>query len=305
MKRISVLIITYNQESVIRRTLDSVLQHKDWGLYEIVVNDDCSKDKTWDILQEYKEKYPSIVKPYRNATNKGIYGNAQELYYHRGEAELFLFLDGDDIICPDLFKELQAFIKNSRVDTSSNMAIFFDWKSIMPNKKETIYRQNLVLKEKHPYSLAIRGHLTFRGAVFSSKVLDKYSPAVLDKGLNLAEAIWDFQGIRLTESFYYVPFVGTAYYQMIGVSTSLKLDKPYYNEEDVVRWDYLSKNYAINRRDYHWMRACMYRTICRMNFSFVIYAKMLYHYFLGVALYDFKLRKFAKFILLRGYSMYL
>ena len=305
MKKISVLIITYNQESVIRRTLDSVLKHIDWGLYEIVISDDCSSDNTWSILLEYKKHYPSIVKPYRNATNLGIYGNAQELYYHRGNADLFLFLDGDDVICPGLFKEIQSFIVNNRVETDINMAIFFDWKSIMPNNKETIYRQNLVQKEKHPYSLAIRGHLNYRGAVFSSSVLDNYSPAVLDKGLNLAEAMWDFQGIRLTDYFYYLPFVGTAYYQMIGVSTSLKLDTPYYNEEDVIRWDYLSRNYAINRRDYHWMKACMYRTKCRMEFSFVTYAKMLFHYTQGIAPYDFKLRKLANFLLLRGYSLYL
>ncbi len=306
MKKISVLIITYNQEQVIKRTLDSVLQQVDGGLYEIVVNDDCSKDSTWQILKEYETQYPQIVRANRNQTNKGIYGNAWELYSHRGDAELFMFLDGDDILCPGLFSSIQSFIAKNDIDTTGSVGIYFDWKSISPRHNETVYRQDIVeWSGDHPFSLAIRGHVCFRGAVFSKDVLDAYEPVVLDKGLNLAEAMYDFQGIRLAEKYYYIPFVGSAYFTSIGVSKELTSDTAYYNEEDVARWDFFIAHYARNTKDRNWMKACRLRTICKMKFSVSDYLRMCYYYMLGVASYDLKLRKVANFLLLRGYAMYL
>lgn len=306
MKKISVLIITYNQEEVIRRTLDSALQQLDGGLYQIVVNDDCSKDETWNILQTYASQYPDVVKPYRNSTNKGIYGNAWELYAHRGDADLFMFLDGDDILCPGLFASVQSYIDQNKVDTDCSMGIYFDWKSISPNHVETVYRQDIVKwSGDHPFSLAVRGHVCFRGAIFSKTVLDAYEPVVLDKGLNLAEAMYDFQGIRLAEKSYYMPFVGSAYFSNIGVSTSLTSDTAYYNEEDVARWDYFIAHYARNTKDKNWMKACRSRTLCKMKFSVSEYVRMCLYYIRGVAWYDLKPRKVVNFLLLRGYAMYL
>ena len=63
--RHSVIIITYNQEHLIKRALDSVVCQKDY-LYEIIISDDCSTDYTWKVVLEYQRKYPSLLKPYRN-----------------------------------------------------------------------------------------------------------------------------------------------------------------------------------------------------------------------------------------------
>ena len=52
--RFSVIIITYNQEDVIARTLESLLSQE--HLYEICVSDDCSSDRTWEILNEYSSR---------------------------------------------------------------------------------------------------------------------------------------------------------------------------------------------------------------------------------------------------------
>ena len=51
--KLSVGILTYNQEKFIRQCLDSVLMQEVDFEYEIVVGDDASSDTTLDILQEY------------------------------------------------------------------------------------------------------------------------------------------------------------------------------------------------------------------------------------------------------------
>ena len=102
MKRIVICIVSYNQEDVIGRTLDSILNQKEWGLFKIIVSDDCSKDRTWEILQEYKGKYPEIMDIHRNEHNLGIYGNVAQSntylpddYDFEGHRELIGMQAGD------------------------------------------------------------------------------------------------------------------------------------------------------------------------------------------------------------------
>ncbi len=51
--QVSVIIITYNQENYIKETLDGVLNQLVNFEYEIVIGDDCSKDRTREILNKY------------------------------------------------------------------------------------------------------------------------------------------------------------------------------------------------------------------------------------------------------------
>ena len=59
--RISVLVITYKQQDIVGRTLDSLLAQKDY-LYEICLSDDCSPDNTWQVLLNYQKQYPDLIK---------------------------------------------------------------------------------------------------------------------------------------------------------------------------------------------------------------------------------------------------
>ena len=73
--KISVAIITYNQQDTIRQTLDSILcQQGDFEL-EVVIGEDCSTDNTWAICQEYAERYPKQVVLLENTSNLGIMAN--------------------------------------------------------------------------------------------------------------------------------------------------------------------------------------------------------------------------------------
>lgn len=103
-KKISVLIVTYKQANVIGRNIESILQQKDYGLHEIVICDDCSPDNNWEVIQSYVEKYPNIIRAYRNNPNLGIYGNSDKCALLHGDAELFCWLEGDDALEPDVFK---------------------------------------------------------------------------------------------------------------------------------------------------------------------------------------------------------
>jgi glycosyltransferase involved in cell wall biosynthesis len=92
-KRFSVIIAAYNRENYIRQTVDSVLS-QEFKDYEIIVVDDGSTDRTYDMLQTYGER----IRVIRQA-NKG-----SEMAYRAGvlqsNGEYMAFLDSDDIYAP-------------------------------------------------------------------------------------------------------------------------------------------------------------------------------------------------------------
>ena len=70
MELISVLMPTYNVEKFIRQAVESIL-NQTWDNFEFIIVDDCSQDRTYEILSEYANK-DSRIKLYRNDTNSKI-----------------------------------------------------------------------------------------------------------------------------------------------------------------------------------------------------------------------------------------
>ena len=67
---VSICCITYNHEKYIREALDSFLMQNTDFKYEIVIHDDASTDNTANIIREYEEKYPDIIKPIYQKENQ-------------------------------------------------------------------------------------------------------------------------------------------------------------------------------------------------------------------------------------------
>ena len=60
--KVSVICLAYNHEKYIRRSLDSMLQQETNFKFELIIHDDCSTDTTRQIIQEYHDKYPDLIK---------------------------------------------------------------------------------------------------------------------------------------------------------------------------------------------------------------------------------------------------
>lgn len=79
--KISVAVITYNQEATIRQTLDGILMQKGDFDLELVIGEDCSKDSTGAICDEIANRINSkkstgqAVRVIHNVQNLGIMAN--------------------------------------------------------------------------------------------------------------------------------------------------------------------------------------------------------------------------------------
>lgn len=92
---VSIVVITYNQERCLGKTLDSLLAQECGFEYEIIVSDDCSKDRTRDIMRDYAVRYPCI-KPYVTPKNLGLVGN-YVYAVSQCSGSYIAMCDGDDI----------------------------------------------------------------------------------------------------------------------------------------------------------------------------------------------------------------
>lgn len=66
---VSIMIPVYNRENLIEETLLSALQ-QDFEDFEVVVVDNCSTDRTYEILKEYAIKFDNL-RVYQNEENLG------------------------------------------------------------------------------------------------------------------------------------------------------------------------------------------------------------------------------------------
>lgn len=217
--RISVLVISYNQENVIGRALDSLLSQKDY-IYEICISDDCSKDHTWEIINLYSEKNPGLFKLNRNNVNLGIFKNIEKTWT-MPTGDLVYQLSGDDECGEGWFKEVIKYVSSNNIDYINNkICIYGDFKAVYPKGDSFIYRNKLIQSRYTPLKLAIRGLIFNRSSLISKNAMDLFIEVSNGRSYAVEDA-QDRQHQMFCSHNYYIPFVGNIYYTRIGVSAQM------------------------------------------------------------------------------------
>ena len=71
--RLSVVCITYNAAQYIRAALDGFLMQKTNFSFEVLVHDDASTDGTAEIIREYAERRPDVIRAvFQEACREGV-----------------------------------------------------------------------------------------------------------------------------------------------------------------------------------------------------------------------------------------
>ena len=69
--KVTVWLSTYNQEPYVAQALDSILMQKTDFPFEIVAADDCSTDRTQEIILDYQKRYPGKIVTFFPEQNLG------------------------------------------------------------------------------------------------------------------------------------------------------------------------------------------------------------------------------------------
>jgi len=109
--KVTVCVVTYNQEKYIEQCLQSIVDQETDFDFEIIVSDDCSTDKTREIIQSFADKY-SNVKPLLREKNIGALENFVDTH-RRAAGEYICHMDGDDYWLPTKLQKQVDFLDDN------------------------------------------------------------------------------------------------------------------------------------------------------------------------------------------------
>lgn len=110
--KLSVVVPLYKWELFMCRTIDSILSSTLEDI-ELILIDDGSPDKSYDIAQRYAENYWCV----RAVTqeNQGVSITRNE-WLKLATWEYMAFCDGDDVVHPDMYRKLYKACKDNKSD---------------------------------------------------------------------------------------------------------------------------------------------------------------------------------------------
>lgn len=109
MPKVSVCVVTYNQERYVRQCLQSLVDQATDFSFEVIVSDDCSTDRTREVIEEFAAQYPAVIRAYFQENNVGAYRNF--VYVHSlAKGEYIAHMDGDDYALPGKLRAQSEFL---------------------------------------------------------------------------------------------------------------------------------------------------------------------------------------------------
>lgn len=133
--RVSVIIPIYNAEKYVRETLASVFAQT-YKNIEIVLVDDCSKDKSAEIITKLKEQHPEIIY-FLQPHNMGA-GAARNKALELATGQYVAFLDSDDVWFPPKTARQIALMKKKKSPFSYAAIEMMDESGKIIKKKRNI-----------------------------------------------------------------------------------------------------------------------------------------------------------------------
>lgn len=95
---VSVICNAYNHEKYIEKTLQGFVNQETNFKFEVLIHDDASTDRTAEIIKQYEDKYPSLIKPIYQSENQWKINplNVLDIQYSRVNGKYIALCEGDD-----------------------------------------------------------------------------------------------------------------------------------------------------------------------------------------------------------------
>lgn len=160
-KTVSVIMSVYNADTTVAKSIESLIEQTYEDL-EILLVDDSSTDKTFNICKEYENNFKNIYL-FRNKNNLGLTKNLNFLI-NKSSGEFLARQDSDDISDPSRIEKQINFIEKYNLDGCTTRAKIIQTGSIIP-KKSLYLPKRFVINFKNPF---IHGSLVLKKKVAKS-----------------------------------------------------------------------------------------------------------------------------------------
>lgn len=196
---VSIITPNYNCGRFIAQTIESVLAQT-YSHWEMLIIDDCSTDKSYEIALKYAVK-DNRIKVMRNEKNSGA-AISRNKAIEQAQGEFIAFLDSDDLWMPDKLEKQIAFMRDNNCDFSfteyehideennslyqiANVTKYLSYKKMMmhcwPGCLTVMYNQNVTgkvfaedIKKNNDHALFLRVLKRCHNAMGMKKLLARY-----------------------------------------------------------------------------------------------------------------------------------
>lgn len=177
MKKVDVLLSTYNGEKYLKEQIDSILKQENVEV-RVVIRDDGSTDSTLDIIQEYIDlNYPVLL---IKGENIGVVKSFLYLASLEASADYYAFCDQDDV-----WKTEKLSIAVGKLNDKKEPGLYLSDTTAVDEELHQIENQILSDNQKRAYILEevlLSNNATGCTMVFNAelkKMLNTYTPQKL------------------------------------------------------------------------------------------------------------------------------
>lgn len=171
LPKISIVIPSYNKFKYIKKTLDSIFDQKYENL-EVIIQDGGSNDGSLEIIKDYLNKYPKIIKfeskkdnGQLDAINKGL---------KKSTGDIVAYINADDVYEKGCFETIaNYYIENPEASWFVGKGTVINENGMEIVKLATIYK-NILLKINNYKLLLIINYLMQPSVFLTRKVIRKY-----------------------------------------------------------------------------------------------------------------------------------
>lgn len=112
---VSIIVPVYNSEQYIKRALDSALQQKFKGEFEVIIVNDGSSDTSGSVCKEYLAEFYDQLIYLEHKENRGV-SAARNTAMDLMRGEYFTFLDADDILPANAIQKMYDLAEEKQSD---------------------------------------------------------------------------------------------------------------------------------------------------------------------------------------------
>lgn len=157
---VSVILSVYNSDSSISKAIESLLAQSYKNL-EILILDDASTDKSYEICSEYEKQHKKISL-FRNKENLGLTASLNILIGH-SKGDYIARQDADDVSTLDRLEVQMKQVIKLNLDACCSRALVMDTNRVIPGFSYFLPIK-LLLKYKNPF---IHGTLVIKKEVLN------------------------------------------------------------------------------------------------------------------------------------------
>lgn len=219
-KILSISIAAYNAEKDISNCLSSMVNSSVIDLLDIIVVNDGSKDRTFDVAKTFSEKWPNSVRVI-NKENGG-HGSTINTGIIEAKGKYFKIVDSDDWVDTTGLEKLVEFLSDSDVDLVMN-----PFNTVKIDSKNNVTSRDpcpKILNKNQIYSveqLTGQETLHMHSITFKTDAIKKVGP-VIDEHCFYVDMEYTVFPIMNIKTFCYLDFV-VYQYQLGAITQSVSL----------------------------------------------------------------------------------